>query len=277
MAVEKKTPPNDDATQSTEASSVYDTILSTCCCAGTASGENSFKEDKIAAKDKDKDEDEIKKKPQQQQEYVEEGFDETPKFWERIGDVALLLLGGAPPVKFVKCFECASVDGSVLTLPKVLCELAEEHDKKNKKTVNSIWSISEDATDGTDHANAAYINGNNKDSYLNNRSRSGKRWGDRLRLKSSSSFDNRSGIASTEDSYLHNMRMSKMGTDGIDAPKVNRGTVIKHRIRSSMTGRTSSGVSRTSQRSTSQQSTSQRSTSQRSTSQRFKKSILIEI
>ena len=80
----------DNDTLETEADSiesVLDSVLSTCCCYGDSEGRNSLV-------DKNREE-------QQQQE-----DDDSPKFLERISDVFLFLIGGAPPVKFVS--DCGS-------------------------------------------------------------------------------------------------------------------------------------------------------------------------
>jgi len=113
----------DDVTVDTEEDSVFDSILSTCCCASPGSGQNSIL---------DKDENE------QANKNVE---DEQPKLWERVSDMALFLIGAAPPVKFVKCLEDGSVDDSTLTNPRVLNELAHEYDMNNKwKVAQSMQS-----------------------------------------------------------------------------------------------------------------------------------------
>mmetsp|Transcript_23632 Transcript_23632/g.51166 ORF Transcript_23632/g.51166 Transcript_23632/m.51166 type:complete len:249 (-) Transcript_23632:203-949(-) len=123
----------------TEADSIYDSILSSCC--GSSSSDNSF-----ARKDKKKE----KAHPQQQQV---KDIEQSPRLFERLSDVVLFLSGAAPPVKFVRCFECPSVDGSELTTPRPLVELANEYDRDNKWKVQSMWSISEDLTDTSDDHN----------------------------------------------------------------------------------------------------------------------------
>ena len=104
-------------TEEDSVESVFDSILSTCCCYGDSDGRNSLM---------DKDKNRKNKEKQQQQE----DDDDSPKFWERLSDVALFLIGGAQPVKFVKCFECTSVDESEVTMPRALSELANDYDNK---------------------------------------------------------------------------------------------------------------------------------------------------
>lgn len=132
------------ATEETDESSVYDSILSTCCCGGSFPGQSNSLADK-----KNKKKNQLHQHPHQQQpQEPEEDVDQSPKFWDRLSDVALFLVGGAPPVKFVKCMECASADGSELTMPRVLTDLADEYDESNKWKVQNMWSISEQGTDG---------------------------------------------------------------------------------------------------------------------------------
>lgn len=118
-------------TEEDSVESVFDSILSTCCCYGDSDGRNSLM---------DKDKNRKNKEKQQQQE----ADDDSPKFWERLSEVALFLIGGAPPVKFVKCFECTSVDESEVTMPRALSELANEYDNNNKWRVQSMWGISDE-------------------------------------------------------------------------------------------------------------------------------------
>mmetsp|Transcript_44324 Transcript_44324/g.79508 ORF Transcript_44324/g.79508 Transcript_44324/m.79508 type:complete len:239 (-) Transcript_44324:129-845(-) len=208
-----------NATETTEESSVYDSILSTCCCGSSSADQNdqnSIARDKIKKK-------KLEQQQQQQQQQKEyQDFDKTPKFWERLSDVATFLVGGTPPVKLVECFECSSADGSELSLPRVLSDLADEYDKQNKWEVNSMWSISEDAT-----AETAETNGDISDIHALStetgipRNRSGSSRWDRLRLKSNSSDRSRY----TEDSE-YSKRRRKSGISS-----TLNGAVNKKRIR----------------------------------------------
>ena len=145
----------DNDTLETEADSiesVLDSVLSTCCCYGDSEGRNSLV-------DKNREE-------QQQQE-----DDDSPKFLERISDVFLFLIGGAPPVKFVKCFECASVDESEVTMPRALSELANDYDNNNKWRVQSMWGISDEGGDVSTHPSIVTEGpppDGHTDEYLNN-------------------------------------------------------------------------------------------------------------
>ena len=156
-------------TEETEESSVYDALLSTCCCAGSSTDPNSLKE----------------RRKDNQPQHRQHDFDRPPKLWERLSDVALLLVGGAPPVKFVKCFECNSVDGSELTVPRVLTDMAEEYDRGSLSNLSSMWgSISEEEELVDVDARIPGV-----------RSAGSSRW-DKLRLKSSSSTLSRQASAS---------------------------------------------------------------------------------
>jgi len=167
----------DHGTQATEEESFYSSVMSTCCCVGSYSGdENSFTKNNA---------NNTNTRRQQQPQHEFDDF-EQPKFWDRLSDAARYLVGTAPPVKFVKCFECSSVDESEVTLPRVLSNMADEYDKNNKWHVNSIWSISEDQTVSTAKTNDG-TNGSKK----SRRSRSrGRTVADRLdRLRKGRSSD----------------------------------------------------------------------------------------
>ena len=133
-------------TVATEESSVYDSILSMCCC------DDSFDvvENSLEGNDNNRD------APRPSDDHDKEP---PPRnFRERVSDVALFLVGSAPPVKFVRCFECSSVDGSELTMPPVLNVLAEEHDRNNSNggwmgtALQSLWNMStDDDYPGTTH------------------------------------------------------------------------------------------------------------------------------
>jgi len=174
----------DDVTVDTEEDSVFDSILSTCCCASPGSGQNSIL---------DKDENEQKNK--------NDMGDEQPKLWERVSDMALFLIGAAPPVKFVKCLEDGSVDDSTLTNPRVLNELAHEYDMNNKwKVAQSMqgWGHNNDNDGLNQHPidNVDQVSMSTSDEYHNSTrlrplggglthrrsGSSGSRWGGALKL-----------------------------------------------------------------------------------------------
>ena len=164
----------DNPTAATEESSVYDSIISTCCCGSSSPGANSIAKEVCHAEKQRKNQ-----HPPQEQDLV----DEKPKFWDRLTTAALNLIGGAPPVNIIKCFDgCSSVDGSELTMPRVLSSMADEYDRNSKSQVHSIWSISED-TDGT----PIDVNGSSARSGSERRRNrlGGRRW-DKIKLKSSS-------------------------------------------------------------------------------------------
>lgn len=175
----------DNATRDTEESSSYDSILPTCCCGDSFVGRSSIEDN------------------EEQQEERRNEFVEKSNLWERVTDIALALVGAAPPVKIIKCLDYSSDDESEVTLPRVLTDLAEEYDKNNKWKVHSMWSISEDAVEGTT-PNFNLETTQSQRSIPCSRSGS-SRWG-KLKVKRSSSSD-RSVFG--EDSILSKMRAGK--------------------------------------------------------------------
>lgn len=139
----------DNATAATEESSVYEYILSTCCGGNSSPGVKSVAKRIASTKHQQQEQPQPPPPPPQQEQEQDHDHFEKPKFLDRLINVALYLIGGAPPVNFVKCFQCPSVDRSELTLPPVLSSLADEYDKNNRSQVDSMWSISEDVTEGT--------------------------------------------------------------------------------------------------------------------------------
>lgn len=197
----------DNDTQGTEQCSFYDSIISTCGCGGNSIEETNSMREKGIVETQD---------PPPKPQVVHE-FDETPKLWERLSDVAQFLIGGAPPVKFVRCFECSSVDESVITMPRALGDLANEYDERNK---NSMMGISESTT-GEDFA--LY----DADNIYKSRSKTGSRWGRIKRSRSSRSHH--SGPVS--DTYLSKMKMK--GWSGKSrADTKSRSTKMSRRSRS---------------------------------------------
>lgn len=196
----------DNDTRGTDQCSFYDSVISTCGCGGNSIEETNSMTEKGKLKTQDP------TKPQGVDE-----FDETPKFWERLSDVAQFLIGVAPPVKFVRCFESSSVDESLITMPRALDELANEYDERNK---SSMWSISESTT-----AESALYD---TDTILTSkRSRSG-RWG-RLRKSRSSQSD---GKGSVTDTYLSKMKIMKSWSGKLRADTKSRSTKRLRRDRS---------------------------------------------
>mmetsp|Transcript_38613 Transcript_38613/g.92994 ORF Transcript_38613/g.92994 Transcript_38613/m.92994 type:complete len:255 (+) Transcript_38613:270-1034(+) len=187
-------------TVATEESSVFDAILSTCCCGDSSDlAEHSLKDKNDKSKAQPRPED--------------AGDDSPRKLWERLSDVALFLVGSAPPVRFVRCFECSSVDGSELTIPRVLTDLANEHDRCNRSKVHSMWSISEDPSTQELTSFDTTRSGTSDDHMLNPASAQGPekiRLRRRIRLRSfrsggsrsSKSTGTKSTAACTVDSYL---------------------------------------------------------------------------
>mmetsp|Transcript_3644 Transcript_3644/g.7048 ORF Transcript_3644/g.7048 Transcript_3644/m.7048 type:complete len:271 (-) Transcript_3644:140-952(-) len=199
----------DTSTEATDTASVYDSIISTCCCGGSSRGENSITK-------------ESENQPQQQktqEKEVNQGFKETPSnVWERLSDVALYLVGATPPVKFVRCLECASVDGSELTLPRVLSELADDYDRKNEKwQMKSIWTISEDVTDGTHPGPGDNAHRSGTPQRRRSRSRSRSRNKRLSKVKSMDSYDNKSVL--TEKTYLSTRSLNQNRSTSSGAPK----------------------------------------------------------
>ena len=143
----------DNVTAATEENSIYDSILSTCCCGTSSPDVNSIAQKGAYTKQQQQQLAQSPPPPPQQQQ-EQDGFGKQ-KLWDRLTNAALYLTGGAPPVTFVKCFECSSVDGSELSIPRALTDLAEEYDRKNRSLVNSIWSTSENVTERTPVNNTA--------------------------------------------------------------------------------------------------------------------------
>lgn len=185
------------STEETEEGSVYDSILSTCCCAGPPPDKNSIANKKCDPKQRQPRQPDPAR-PRQETEELE--LDETPKFWERLSDAALFLVGLAPPVKIVRCASSSSVDGSVLTLPRVLTMLADDYDEENKNcqadSISSetkdwpkfqIWGVKEDRTFATGDVPAHTADGDLHRSEARRRRRK-NRVGNRLKkIKSISS------------------------------------------------------------------------------------------
>jgi len=146
------------ATDATEEVSAYDcNRLLTCCCGGSSHGKSSIDELEVDTNQRQPYQESRRhmrrprqKRKRDQRKKESKSFNKTPsKIWGRLSDVALAIVGLAPPVKFIQCLGCASVDGSELTQPRVLSDLAYEYDRKkekmrmaneNKKT-NSIWNV----------------------------------------------------------------------------------------------------------------------------------------
>lgn len=107
-----------DMTENSEESGVFQTILSTMCCAGSSSSLTSYsRSNEITGED-------------------DEDVENEPKFfWEAMGS---FFLYGIRPVDFIAIRECPSIDGSELTLPRVLARMADRYDRKNANKVLSI-------------------------------------------------------------------------------------------------------------------------------------------
>jgi len=175
----------DNTTLKTEESdeySVYDSLLSSCCCSSSSNNKNSLVE--VTKKKGLKSTWTRNNQPKTGNDLTDDQIevDDTPpiKIYERLSDVILFLTGSAPPVKIVRCFECASVDGSELTTPRPLLDLAEDYDRDNKWHVQGMWSgdLTNDNTNAT--SNLSNEDGGEKPM----RSWSSSRWS---RLRSSGS------------------------------------------------------------------------------------------
>mmetsp|Transcript_34856 Transcript_34856/g.75258 ORF Transcript_34856/g.75258 Transcript_34856/m.75258 type:complete len:276 (-) Transcript_34856:107-934(-) len=201
------------STEVTETSSVYDSIISTCCCGGSSRGENSI------IKESENQPQQQGQQQKTQEREVNQGFTETPSnVWERLSDVALYLVGATPPVKFVRCLECTSVDGSELTLPRVLSELADDYDSKNEKWhMKSVWTISDNVTNRTlpGPGDNAHHPGTQQRRRSRSRSRSRNK---RLpKVKSMDCYDNKSVF--TDKTYLSTRSLNENRSTSGDATK----------------------------------------------------------
>ena len=227
MAV--KDPAKDDRTQATDQSSIYDSILSSCCCGGSSAENNSLA---------DKGNEDAQKKQEEQQLSSRKAKDETPKFLERLGDAALFLIGAAPPVKFVRCFECSSVDGSAITTPRALDDLAYEYDKNNNISYMFSTSTSTDGGEDQHQQDQSTSHEPNNATAVplkrRNRSRS-SRWADKI----SKSYSNKSESKSVrsrltrKNSGAQAQQATTNGTSS-SSKKPERGTVVKHTITDSI-------------------------------------------
>ena len=227
MAV--KDPAKDDRTQATDQSSIYDSILSSCCCGGSSAEHNSLAK---------KGNEDAQKKQEEQQLSSRKAKDETPRFLERLGDAALFLIGAAPPVKFVRCFECSSVDGSAITTPRALDDLAYEYDKNN--TISYMFSTSTSTDGGEDQHQQDQSTSHEPNNATavplkrRNRSRS-SRWADKI----SKSYSNKSESQSVrsrltrKNSGAQAQQATTNGTSS-SSKKPERGTVVKHTITDSI-------------------------------------------
>ncbi len=117
------------STVPTEDSSIVDSIISTFCCNGSYDSLQSYKDEVKTRREK-----EILRKKKAMEEHAAS----SPAIWERLSDLALFFVQGAPPVKLVTCFECSSVDESEVTTPPILREMAHEYDRKTKSKYNAI-------------------------------------------------------------------------------------------------------------------------------------------
>ena len=117
------------STVPTEDSSIVDSIISSFCCNGSYDSLQSYKDEVRRRKEKET----LRKKKE-----MEEQAASNPTVWERLSDLALFFVQGAPPVKYVKCFECSSVDDSEVTTPPILLEMAQEYDRKTKSKYNAL-------------------------------------------------------------------------------------------------------------------------------------------
>jgi hypothetical protein len=116
-------------TEATDESSLVDSIISTFCCNGSYDSLQSYKDEVRRKK-------EILRKKKAKQ--IEAEHKASPTLWERLSDIAIFVFQGAPPVKFVKCFECSSVDESEVTTPRALIEMAHDYDKNTNKKYRSM-------------------------------------------------------------------------------------------------------------------------------------------
>lgn len=116
-------------TEATEDSSIVDSIISTFCCNGSYDSLQSYKDEVRRKKEI------LRKKKAKQLEAEQKA---SPTLWERLSDIALFIFQGAPPVKFVKCFECSSVDDSEVTTPRILIEMAHDYDRNTNKKYRSM-------------------------------------------------------------------------------------------------------------------------------------------
>lgn len=91
-------------------------FLSLCCHGGSLPG--------------DEDEDDIKEKDDTPRDNKEIEQDET--FFTKLTGTFLHSIGQAPP-QTVRCLEDRSVDGSELTIPQVLTDMAEEYDETRRQ------------------------------------------------------------------------------------------------------------------------------------------------
>ena len=134
----RSTGAKDEGTQVTVASSGYDSFLNSCCCGDdSADSWNSFLLGPSAERNS-------KSNPGRSKRQEDVGH--VP-LAERLSDAILGLVGAAPPVKFIKCMECANDELSEMTTPRVLHQMAEEYDQNNRCELNSMWSMSSDEGD----------------------------------------------------------------------------------------------------------------------------------
>lgn len=119
----------DNSTEATEELSLYESIIFTCCCTSSSSDEN---ENSFVKEDKNRQQQHHRRRRRRRKK-------KGVKYLDRLSDFALYLVGLAPPVKFVQCYDCVSVDDSELTLPAALSEMADEYDQ-----ITSILSVIED-------------------------------------------------------------------------------------------------------------------------------------
>jgi hypothetical protein len=139
------------STVPTEDSSIVESIISTFCCNGSYDSLQSYKDEVRRKK-------ELLRKKKAMQEAAARGVaNDNPTIWERLSDLALFFVQGAPPVKYVKCFECSSVDESEVTTPPILREMARHYDESTNSKYRSMspTDVSHTSTTGGDEINPA--------------------------------------------------------------------------------------------------------------------------
>ena len=120
------------STVPTEDSSIVESIISTFCCNGSYDSLQSYKDEVRRKKEL------LRKKKAMQEAAARGAVSDTPTIWERLSDLALFFVQGAPPVKYVKCFECSSVDESEVTTPPILREMARDYDESTNSKYRSM-------------------------------------------------------------------------------------------------------------------------------------------
>ena len=137
------------STVPTEDSSIVESIISTFCCNGSYDSLQSYKDEVRRKK-------ELLRKKKAMQEAAARGVaNDNPTIWERLSDLALFFVQGAPPVKYVKCFECSSVDESEVTTPPILREMARHYDESTNSKYRSMSPTDDSHTSGGNEINPA--------------------------------------------------------------------------------------------------------------------------